>query len=126
MVYNDIFHIDDDLDDCLIFNDAIIDVSNAHYSWENNPITALEQLISGAICPQLIFLDLNMPLIDGREFLSQMIKHKILSSIPVIVFSTMLPCNNAALDFSNIIGQYTKPTDYGVLKSIMQKVINGI
>jgi len=38
--------------------------------------------------PDLIFLDLNMPLMDGREILRELKADKNLSMIPVIIFST--------------------------------------
>ncbi|CAM4049731.1 response regulator [Flavobacterium antarcticum] len=126
MVYNTIFHIDDDLDDCLIFRDAISEISDTTYIWENNPLKALEKLISGEVAPQLIFLDLNMPSLNGYELLSEISKHNNISVIPVIIFSTSLAGCTAESNSSNILMQFTKPSDYDELKAIMNQIIFGI
>ncbi|MFN3077182.1 MAG: response regulator [Alphaproteobacteria bacterium] len=38
--------------------------------------------------PDLILLDLNMPRMDGREFLQEIKRHESLSAIPVVVLTT--------------------------------------
>jgi CheY-like chemotaxis protein len=38
--------------------------------------------------PDLIFLDLNMPLIDGRQFLSEIKSIRAYAHIPVVIYST--------------------------------------
>lgn len=43
---------------------------------------------AGASLPDLIFLDLNLPRIDGRQVLAQVKKDNHLHSIPIIVLST--------------------------------------
>ncbi len=126
MVYSNIFHIDDDLDDCLMFKDAISEISDSIYVWENNPLKALEQLISSEICPQLIFLDLNMPNLNGHELLSEISKYNNISVIPVIIFSTSLAGFLPEPKWSNVIMQYTKPSDYEDLKAIMNQIIFGL
>lgn len=53
-----------------------------------NAAEALDQLASGAIVTDLIFLDLNMPVMNGQEFLFAIKKHGQLRDIPVVVLST--------------------------------------
>jgi CheY-like chemotaxis protein len=43
---------------------------------------------SDAPRPDLVLLDLNMPIIDGREALSEIIKDDELKSLPVVVLTT--------------------------------------
>lgn len=38
--------------------------------------------------PWLIFCDMNMPIMNGVEFLNEKLKHKDLIKIPVIIFTT--------------------------------------
>jgi CheY-like chemotaxis protein len=43
---------------------------------------------SNAPTPDLVLLDLNMPRMDGREVLAEMVADKDLTSIPVVVLTT--------------------------------------
>jgi chemotaxis family two-component system response regulator Rcp1 len=43
---------------------------------------------SNALTPDLILLDLNMPKMDGREVLAEMVADKALNDIPVVVLTT--------------------------------------
>ena len=43
---------------------------------------------AGAQLPDLILLDLNLPKMDGREFLREMKQHAQLRSIPVVVLTS--------------------------------------
>jgi len=49
---------------------------------------ALEQLRNAKKLPDIIFLDINMPKMDGRECLVELNKDKTLKKIPVIIYST--------------------------------------
>lgn len=126
MRYNTIFHIDDDLVDCLIFKEAVDEISGVDYIWENNPVEALQKLITEEVCPQLIFLDLNMPQLNGYELLAEMEKHPNISAIPVIIFSTSLIGTSAHPIYANIVKQCTKPCDYTELKTILTQIILGV
>ena len=43
---------------------------------------------SNAPTPDLLLLDLNMPRMDGREVLAEIVADKILSAIPVVILTT--------------------------------------
>lgn len=43
---------------------------------------------SDAILPDVIFLDLNMPRMDGRELLAKLKNHEHLRQIPIVVLTT--------------------------------------
>ena len=82
-------YIDDDLEDTEIFQEAIASVdpqivfytaSDGHEGFQ-----VLEQI---TVVPDFIFLDVNMPRMNGKEFLTQIKKKVILRSIPVIMYST--------------------------------------
>lgn len=49
---------------------------------------ALDKLSSAAVRPDLIFLDLNMPLMNGRQFLKEIQNYQQLTQIPVVILST--------------------------------------
>jgi CheY-like chemotaxis protein len=82
--------VDDDMDDLELFEDALkhIDSSITLIKAANGE-EALEFLTRGTIVhPDLIFLDINMPKVDGRECLKYLKSDKYLKRIPVIMHST--------------------------------------
>lgn len=97
-----ILYIDDDEEDVEIFRDAIercnqpVACLDAH---DGEQALALVQKME--TLPDLIFLDINMPRMGGKECLRQLKANTETKSIPVIVYSTS---NNPAeiKDYLNI------------------------
>lgn len=80
--------IDDDEDDRDFFMQVMEDIHPGMvYDTASNGRLALDKLNSG-IRPDLIFLDLNMPLMSGQQFLQEIRNHKHLVDIPVVILST--------------------------------------
>jgi CheY-like chemotaxis protein len=81
--------VDDDQDELFLFSEALtsVDESIRLYS-ANDGYDALKTLHTTQPPPDLIFLDLNMPRLNGIEFLSKVKESKRLSDIPVIIYST--------------------------------------
>ena len=81
--------VDDDKDDRFFFRSAIRKYNPSYECIEaNNGEDALNQLRKAKQLPDFIFLDLNMPKIDGRECLIELKKDKTLKAIPTIIYST--------------------------------------
>lgn len=84
-----ILFIDDDDDDLFFYLEAIKALpAVVKTDTINNPVQALSSLYTGKINPDLIFVDLNMPLLKGQDFLRVIKKRKALKHIPVVVLST--------------------------------------
>lgn len=82
-------HIDDDVEDREVFAEALKEISNTiEFISVSNPVDALELLHQSSTKPHFIFVDLNMPLMSGKEFLTQIKSHPKYRSIPVIVCTT--------------------------------------
>jgi CheY-like chemotaxis protein len=89
MIRGKILLIDDDDDDQLIFKDALKEIDfTCDCLFANNGLEALAILANEHEIPAIIFLDLNMPLMNGVEFLIHVKKEKSLANIPVVIFST--------------------------------------
>jgi CheY-like chemotaxis protein len=89
MAYQNILLIDDDVDDREIFMAALKSASaEAGFNSYQNAAEALTQLAGKKITTDIIFLDLNMPVMNGGEFLFAIKKHHGLKDIPVVVLST--------------------------------------
>jgi CheY-like chemotaxis protein len=85
--------IDDDEDDRFIMRKALNKVPQsirlAEVSHGQEAIDFLNQLISEhKVLPDMIILDLNMPVMNGQQFLQICKSHPTLSAIPVIVLTT--------------------------------------
>jgi CheY-like chemotaxis protein len=84
-----ILNVDDDLEDIEIFCDAVREIDPTIVCLvANSAEEALQLLNSGIELPAYIFLDINMPKVDGNTCLREIKKNRRLSHIPVIMYST--------------------------------------
>ena len=82
--------VDDDEDDRDLFCDAV-NVVDPHLNciMARNGEEALNALMSDHLpTPDLIFLDLNMPRVNGVQCLREIKKHPVLNSIPIVIYTT--------------------------------------
>lgn len=126
MKFDTILLIDDDDDDQEIFLTAVKQISvNASYTALSSAREALHLLLAGDLYPEVIFLDLNMPLMSGQEFLYQIKQNQTLASIPIIVLSTSSDPSTKALTLD--LGAYmflTKPGDFNLLVDLLRPLIS--
>jgi CheY-like chemotaxis protein len=84
-----IFLADDDEDDRLIFSEAISEIDGEiELVQASNGLKLLNLVGSASKLPDLIFLDLNMPVKNGKDTLKAIRSDKKLSAIPVVLYST--------------------------------------
>ena len=109
----DVYLIDDDSDEAELFGEAVrrIDMS-IHVTAFDNGIDAISAITNGDQKPDIIFLDLNMPLLSGKEILVQLKLDERSSGIPVVIYSTSISEHDVE-----------ETSDYGV-KSYLQKPEN--
>ena len=126
MNYGNILLIDDDEDDQEIFRTALEKVDRSiNCTSLNNAIEALDKLRSNQIQPDLIFLDLNMPVMNGQQFLMQIKNDDALSYIPVVILSTS--SHKASIELTRELGAmefYSKPDKFEDLIGILKSVLN--
>lgn len=84
-----IIHIDDDLDDLAIFKEVITRINPSYllHSFSDSQ-TAVNYLHEIILTPSIIFLDINMPLLSGKETLLLIRRNKTLKDVPVVMYST--------------------------------------
>jgi CheY-like chemotaxis protein len=104
MIVNKILMIvDDDEDDRAFFIDAIREINPCYdYFTAKNGLDALDQLRNMSRLPDFIFLDVNMPVMNGRECLKELKKDVKLKNIPVIIYSSS--SFNQHIDFTDLQG----------------------
>lgn len=82
--------VDDDIDDREIFSEAVakVDPSIKCFTAIDGE-DALKKLNDGGQqLPEIIFLDLNMPRMDGRLLLTELRKNPVFDRVPVVIYST--------------------------------------
>lgn len=118
-----ILYIDDDADDLSIFGEALSFINGKiDFICYASGKEALGRLKAGDLSPDVIFLDLNMPELNGFEILQELRKDKDFSSVPVIIFSTTKTHSNSqkalmlgANDFIQ------KPNSYAALCDLLRE-----
>lgn len=65
----------------------LLESENYSVALASNGAIALEMIRSGQVSPCLIFLDLMMPVMDGRKFLKEFHQEPEAQSIPVVILT---------------------------------------
>lgn len=117
---------DDDADDRMLFEDAIGDIQiETRLSLFDNGQQLMDYLISSnAILPEIIFLDLNMPIKNGMQCLKEIRAHEKLRHLCVAIYSTSSSEKDIEETFINGANIYiNKPNSYSQLKKSIEKVL---
>ena len=122
-----VFMIDDDVEDQEIFADTLFSIDESikcikPFDGQQALGTLLKE---GTILPDFIFVDLNMPTMNGYEFLKQIKDHQRLNHIPVIIYTTSSDRKDKEkairLGASSFI---TKPSELLELKRELEAVLS--
>lgn len=120
---------DDDADDRLIFKEILNEMDKDitvnmvndgkqlmnFLSTEDNPL------------PHIIYLDLNMPNMDGIECLQKIRSHGKYSNILIAIYSTSTSDKDIDDTFSHGANIYiTKPAAYSELKKVLKKSLSAV
>jgi PleD family two-component response regulator len=122
---NRVLLIDDDKDDQMFLHQAIIDLFPAMECIElSNGKTALEFIEQNPPPPHYIFLDLNMPYLNGFEFL-QKFKREVQNRETIIyIYSTSSnPKDKEKAKKLGADDYIVKDSDVGSLKAKLKNVI---
>jgi len=118
--------IDDDRDDAELFKEALAEINSAiiFEHFEDSKMGLKTLLNRHTNLPDLIFLDINMPIISGWQCLAEFKKIEHLKRIPVIMFTTS--SQSKEKETANELGAegyITKPSEYKTLKELLSTVI---
>lgn len=118
--------IDDDPDDQLFFRDAV-QIIHPELVCElaSTCQQAFEQL-ENPPPPEFIFMDLNMPVMNGFDCLVYLKNQESYSQIPIIIFTTSK--NPQDISRTRQLGArhfMTKPDDFNILCKKLKKIIQG-
>lgn len=127
MKYKKIYLADDDPDDRELFVWALEEICcDFKFVSFNNGLQLISYLTAPqADTPDVIFLDINMPLKNGIEALTDIRSNPNTAKIPVIIYSTS---NDPQLvKTTHSLGAnlyFVKPSDFSRLKQLLQKTLS--
>ena len=124
-----IYLADDDQDDRLLFREALdeIDEDIAIEDFDNG-VTLMDNLLNkNKPLPDIIYLDLNMPLMNGEECLHDIKNEFELSQIPIVIYSTYVDVESAnSLQEKGANLFLEKPDTFNKLKNLLSKSLEYI
>lgn len=117
---------DDDEDDRAFFIDALSEVApKVRVDTVSDGEALLCKLRNGQPHPDLIFLDLNMPIKNGTECLEEIRNDTLLQNIPIIIYSTSSSIDHIDETYRQGANLYVrKPDTYADLKMIAKKLLS--
>ncbi|HLT73603.1 MAG TPA: response regulator [Ohtaekwangia sp.] len=121
-----LYLIDDDTDDLDFFCEAVNTIDKRIICFKSSDsASALKAFQNHDVpLPDIIFLDLNMPLIDGRTFLTELKKVGAYADVPVIIYSTS--SSQRDVEETRLLGAadfLTKPCSQENLVSQLQQIL---
>jgi len=113
--------VDDDYEDAHVFRETLEKVDPdvlCYYALHGQD--ALDKLESREIAvPDIIFLDMKMPVMDGRKFLELIRQHKKFAEIPVIIYSDLAPGPSLQAAYPDVY-HYPKAQSLEALKHMLR------
>lgn len=120
-----LFLIDDDIDEHELFEEALREVSDhVNLITATNGMEALVKLSDRNFSrPDIIFLDLNMPKMNGIQFLEKIKDTQALSTIPVYIYTTSSDPDHKEKALSlSATSFFTKPNNLIELSNTIRRV----
>jgi CheY-like chemotaxis protein len=121
--------VDDDRDDVDLFREVVEEIDDTIECFSAVDGEQMLRILrnSKLPLPDMIFLDLNMPKISGKQCLVEIRKNKRWKDIPVFIYTTSKREEDkretkkmGAFDF------ITKPSNYTDIYRILSQILNGI
>ncbi len=84
-----VLYADDDADDVELFQEILREIDRSIlFLYAADGLQALKVLREAIVLPDIVFLDINMPLINGKECLMEIRRDEYLKKLPVVMYST--------------------------------------
>lgn len=123
-----ILYVDDDIDDLQLISDAFEKYTDhlrvIHASNGREGLRTLDKMCKETSLPCLVIIDINMPVMDGKEMLEKIRTQPQYRGLPVIIFSTSQSERDRKFA-ENFDAQFiSKPSRYDELKSLVDQFVN--
>ena len=119
-----IYMAEDDPDDIELFSEALHEIAeDAILTTGHNGVKILSMLRQ--ITPDIIFLDINMPVMNGMECLKRIREIASLRDVPIIIYSTAATEDTVSQCFKLGANRYIKkPAGFAAIKSTIEEILN--
>ncbi|MBC8770588.1 response regulator [Arenibacter sp. BSSL-BM3] len=123
-----IYLAEDDMEDQEIFKDALAELETiVNLTLFSNGQELIMALQSQPQRPDMIFLDLYMPKMDGEECLNIIRNNESLDNIPIVIYSNEYNLDRIEKLFSLGANRYLrKPDSYSSLVASLDKTVNSV
>lgn len=126
MKIKNIYLADDDNDDIEFFQEALSHISDsAVFACGKNGMELMKKLLyPEPPVPDIIFLDINMPLMNGLECLKEIKSHLHLKDIPVVMYTTS--ALSGTIEIAYRLGAslfMEKPSEFQALKNMLGPIL---
>lgn len=111
----------DDNSDILEVIRVILENEGYDVATAANGADALAQLRAGLV-PQLIILDLTMPVMDGWEFRNHQLADPALRDIPTIVYSAVGSVRRESVSALEVVGAFDKGADFSAMLRLVAEI----
>jgi CheY-like chemotaxis protein len=118
--------VDDDPDDRELIRDAIFKVDPSYtVAHATNGKEAVSYLVraSESELPCLVILDINMPVMDGKQTLMEIKKHKKLDELPIVLFSTSNHPSDLNFCQQHGVELVTKPANFNEITAEAERLL---
>lgn len=120
--------IDDDKEDVEMLEQALKLADGNHRIIEaKDGVEGMEKLVAlmdQGILPCLIVLDINMPRMDGRQTFVSIKSDKMLSTVPVVIFSTSTSSLDRSFFEKHHTAYFIKPINFAELAKTAAKMMH--
>src|SRR6266480_2005192 len=123
-LHKNLLLVEDDIDDQLFFVEAVKEIDeNLEYTVASNGKEAINTLKKLRMFPDLIFVDINMPGMNGIELLTYLKKEVRFNKIPVVILTT------SASQTEQLYQQgarlvIIKPSKVSMLRTALEHILN--
>jgi CheY-like chemotaxis protein len=123
-----ILYVDDDLDDLHLISEAFekytdhLSVIHAYNGVEG--LRTLEKMHKEESLPCLVIVDINMPVMGGKQMLEKLRAKPYYHDLPVIMFSTSQSQHDKAFAEKYDADFISKPEKYNELNALVEQFVN--
>ena len=120
-----IWLVDDDADDCMLFEDAITEMGvTIAVVCVTDGADLLNKLRQATVVPDILFLDVNMPVKNGLDCLNELKRDERFNQVPVVMWSTSGQSETVEKAYQAGARLFMKkPHNFNKLKTLLYEIL---